>query len=359
LSSSILNFDLKNLKMPSWLTLGTPASAPSGLKAKYPPVALDMGINQVALARLAKDKDAKKWSLTSYDMVEIPEDLLESDFFRMRVRSVDRFRELVTGAMRKEGVQTDRVSMVIPDHLARVALLSFDELPRTRREVIEMVRWKMKKAVPFKVEESTVDYQMLPRPGGGHTLLAVLMPTSILEEHESLFAGQSIRVGLIDLSTFSVAHLYRDVIDAEVPADGEFMLLNATGTFFTVMIFRAGLPIFYRCKTFAFGGDDDPESNHRLIHREIQASLLYYQERLGGTVLSRVYMRLTGHDAERVAALFREAPVATRPELIDVRRVVGVTGRIAPAGDRRGEELLQRLAPAVGAALGREAQGGA
>ena len=311
MSSSILNVDLKNLKLPSWLTLGTPASGSAGLKAHYPPVALDMGINQVALTRLAKDKEAKKWSLTSYDLVEIPEDLLDSDFFRMRVRSADRFRELVAGAMRREGVETDRISMVIPDHLARVALLSFDELPRTRREVIEMVRWKMKKAVPFKVEESTVDYQVLPRAEGGYTLLSVLIPTSILEEHESLLAGQNIRVGLIDLSTFSLVHLYRSVVDAEVPADGEFMLLNATGTFFTVMIFRAGVPIFYRCKTFAFGGVDDPESNHRLIHREVQASLLYYQERLGGTTLSRVYMRLTGHDPKRVASVLAWAVTAS------------------------------------------------
>jgi type IV pilus assembly protein PilM len=354
LSGSLLNLDLKNLKLPSWLQFGGPSAGRSGgLRPKYPTVAMDMGIRHLALARLAKEKD--RWTLTSFDQVDVPEDLLESDVFRIRITSAQRYRGLIAASLQKEGVKTDRISLVVPDHMARVALMPFEELPRTRREVTELVRWKMKKAVPFKVEESAVDYEILPGEGGrGFNVLAVLVPVSIIEEQESVFVKQGIHPGLIDLSTFSLLHLYRKVIDAEMPAGGDLLLLNATGAFFTLMILRDGLPIFYRCKTFAFGGEQDVDAAHRLLHRECQASLVYYQERLNGRELSRVYMRLVGHDPVRVASLFHGAPVASPPELIDPRRVVRTTGRVDAMGPDRAMELMQRLAPAVGAALGRE-----
>lgn len=355
MSNKLLSFDLKDLRLPRLLSSqGRAEPLGGGLKPKYPPVAMDLGISQLALARLGSDKE-KKWSLTSYDLVEVPDDLLDTEFFRIRIRSADQYQALVAKALRREGLKTDKISLVLPDHLARVALLPFEELPRGRRDMLEMIRWRMKKAVPFKVEEATVDYQVLPNRGPGATVLAVLMPSAILEEHESVFTHQGIHPGLVDLSSFSLAHLYRGVIEKDLPDGGDFMILNATHHFFTVMIYRKGVPIFYRCKTYAFGGEEDEDSGVRLVHREAQASLLYYQERLSGMELARVYMRVVGHEPERVAAVFQGAPVATPPEVIDVGRVVEVSGRVAAAGADRSFETLQRLAPAVGAALGREA----
>jgi hypothetical protein len=119
------------------------------------------------------------------------------------------------------------------------------------------------------------------------------------------------------------------------------------------MVFRAGLPIFYRCKTFGFGEGNDPASHPRVLHREIQASLLYYQERLAGRELARVYLALAGHDPERVAAMFQGAPVGEPPELVDPRRVIAIDGD----GSGGVGDHLQRLAPAIGAALGRGSTG--
>ena len=356
MSNSLLSLDIKKLKLPAWLTLGTPAEGGgAGLKAKYPPVAMEMGSGQLTVVRLAKDR-AKKWSLTACDLVEVPPDLIDSEVFRVKIKSADRFRALVAGALQKGGLKTSAISLVLPDHLARVALLPFEELPRTRREVIELVRWKMKKAVPFKVDEALVDYQVMPGDSGrGFTVLAVLIPHNIVEEHEEVFLRQGIHPGLIDLSSFSLVHLYQSVIDKEVPVGGDFMMLNVGNNFFTVLIFRAGLLLFYRCKTFAFGGEETPESRQRLVRREIQTSLLYYQERLAGRGLARVYMRVVGHDAGQIASMFEGAPVANEPEMIDAGRVVELSGRISAVGPDRGAEMLQRIGPAVGAALGRSA----
>ena len=350
MSSSLLKFDLKSLKLPSWLGGGGGVVAGGASRVHYPPVAIALGADSFSLVRLAKDKKTKAIKLASQQVVEVPADLVATEVFQLTMRDTSRMTALVSGAIGRCGGRAEKISLVLPDYLARVALLHFEDLPGSRKEMIGMVRWKMKKAVPFKVEEAAVDYEILPGagPGGGHSVLAVLMPLAIVEEHESFFRRQGIRAGLIDLSTFCIARLYRPVVDSEVPAGGDFMLINAGSCSLAAMIYRGGVPIFYRCKTFGFDQKIDPAGTLRLLHREIQASLLYYQERLDGRHLSRVYMALVGHDPERVAALFQGAPVDQQPELVDPRRVIDVD---AQAG---GDDVMQRLAPAIGAALGNE-----
>ena len=358
MSSSLLNIDFKSLKLPRWLLPGAPAETPvTSLAVKYPPAAMDMGTSDLALARVVRDKQ-KKWSLGACDIAEVPSGVLDNEPFLTRIRSAERYTSLVSGSIQKEGVKTRAISIVLPDHLARVSLLTFEELPRTRREVLDLVKWKMKKAVPFKVEDASVDYQVFHSAGfgdespQGYSLLAVLMPQAVVAEHEAIFTRLGIHAGLVDLSTFSLLHLYRTVIAKDVPS-GDYMLLNATPAFFTVMIHRDGQPLFYRCKSFSLTGEGGADAAARMLRREIQASVLYYQERLHGKSLTRVYMRLVGHDQDQAQLSFDRAPLAAPPEMIDVSRVLALSGRIAALDPQRRAEVLQRLAPAVGAAWGR------
>ena len=72
MSSSLLSLDIKNLKLPRWLLPGAPAdTSGGGLSVSYPPVAVEMGSTQLALARLTRDKD-RKWNLSSHDTVAVP-----------------------------------------------------------------------------------------------------------------------------------------------------------------------------------------------------------------------------------------------------------------------------------------------
>ncbi len=359
MSSSFLNLDIKNLKVPQWLSFrGLGTESLFGLKAKYPPVAIELGPTHMSLARLLKSKE-KKWLLTSHDLLDVPAGLLDCEVFKLRINAPDQYQDLITSAVAKEGVKTKAISLVLPDHLARVALLPFETMPRSRRELVELVRWRMKKAVPFKVESSAVDFQVLPPNGEGPTtVLAVLMPGVIVNEHESLFRQQGIHAGLVDISSFSLVHLYQRVIDEDVPRDGDFLLLNVTSDFFAVLIFRAGRIVLYRCKSFTFEGPRDAGAEHRLLKRELQASLVYYMEKLGGKELARVYLRVVGHDVENVASIFENIPVGSAPELIDPGRIIDVTGRVTASGEDRSTAILQRLAPAIGAALGRNGREG-
>jgi type IV pilus assembly protein PilM len=77
------------------------------------------------------------------------------------------------------------VCLVIPDATTRVMLLDFDTLPAKAEEADAVVRFRLKKSLPFEVEHSAVSFD---RQGTADPvrLVAAITPRNILEEYESL-----------------------------------------------------------------------------------------------------------------------------------------------------------------------------
>ena len=75
-------------------------------------------------------------------------------------------------------------------------------------------------------------------------------------------------------------------------------LLNVTGTFFALMILRQGVPIFYRAKAYTFA--DHADSRRATVVREVDSSLTYYRERLGGQLPAQIHLRCIDIDLNRL-----------------------------------------------------------
>jgi len=51
----------------------------------------------------------------------------------------------------------------------RVFVQHFDDFPRSADEAVPMLRWKLKKSVPFEVDETLLSYMLQPSRGDGMT----------------------------------------------------------------------------------------------------------------------------------------------------------------------------------------------
>jgi type IV pilus assembly protein PilM len=343
------------LRMPSFPGLGMGAAGRSPLmEPKLPAVAFDIDHKSIAMVRIGRRKVER--FIASWEVVEMPADIIELDFGNVRLADPARFTELIRGLVARNEGEIDRASILLPDSFSRVAILSLDQLPRRRADALEMIRWKTKKSVPFKVDKAAVDFMVLPSTGPGLNILAVLTPRTVIEAFEAAFTSLEIHAGLVDLNTLSLLNLYRPIFDKEIVNGSEFMVANVSDGFVTFVIFRGRQMIFFRSKPFtpSLGGSDaggDARSVLRLIRRELQTSLLYYREKLDGKHLTRAYLRVVEPGPEAVAGVFGDQQEIAEVHWIDPRKVVDADGRLA--GDQ-GTRLLQRLAPALGAALGRE-----
>src|SRR5271157_542533 len=75
--------------------------------------------------------------------------------------------------------------LVIPDAATRIMLLDFDTLPDKPQEADAVVRFRLKKSLPFDVDQASVSFD---RQGTSNPVrvVAAVTPRAVLEEYESL-----------------------------------------------------------------------------------------------------------------------------------------------------------------------------
>ena len=94
------------------------------------------------------------------------------------------------------GGRTRDVIAVLPDAAARVAWLDFDTLPTNREEAKGVVRFRLKKSLPFNIDEAKVSYHAQIANGGVRVVAAVAL-SSVVEEYENLFRELGYSPGVV------------------------------------------------------------------------------------------------------------------------------------------------------------------
>ena len=89
-------------------------------------------------------------------------------------------RAAVVAAVRKAleavALRSREVTLIVPDAAVRVLLLDFDELPAKPAEALPVVRFRLKKLLPFDADDAAVSYQVMATAKGLVHVLAVAMP---------------------------------------------------------------------------------------------------------------------------------------------------------------------------------------
>jgi type IV pilus assembly protein PilM len=98
-------------------------------------------------------------------------------------------RDLLVKALRESVAavagRSHDITLVIPDASTRILLLDFDTLPEKLQDADSVVRFRLKKSLPFDVDMSAVSFDRQPAENGVRVVAAVT-PKSVLEEYESV-----------------------------------------------------------------------------------------------------------------------------------------------------------------------------
>jgi type IV pilus assembly protein PilM len=198
----------------------------------------------------------------------------------------------VVAAVRKAldgvaGTGRDRsrdVTLVVPDAAVRVLFLDFDQLPSKAAEALPVVRFRLKKLLPFEADEAMVSYQLMSNVKGGLIkMVAVAMPKDVLAEYEGAVIAAGYLPGAVLPSTLAAL---AGLDETEAP----MLVVNAGPRGVTTAIVKAGVLLLHR--SVDMGGDagvsggaaDLPmpvAAGMRLVDRESSAQEWAQQEALG------------------------------------------------------------------------------
>lgn len=232
-----------------------------------------------------------------------------------------------------------RISLVVPDAIARVSLVRFEQVPARSADLDQLVRWQVRKSAPFAIEDAQVTYVPGLRHSDGQEFVVSLARRDIVEEYEGLCAEAGCHAGLVDLATFNVINA---VLAGSTPPAADWLLVNVAADSASIALQRGPHLIFFRNRA-----SDTEGTLADLVHQ----TAMYYEDRLQGAGLARVVLAGAAAGAARPGDLDHVRRsladrLAAPVETIDPRAAASLTDRISVA-----PALLDTLAPLVGILL--------
>ena len=153
----------------------------------------------------------------------VADNILKADALADKVRALS---GMASG--RKRG----RAVLILPDYCARVAVLEFDSFPTDPKEQLSLVRFRMKRSVPFDVESAVVGFYAQGRKGKGTDVVVVAAALEIVARYEAPFRAAGLHPGFVTTSAVAMIDLERGP-DISVIA-------RLSGRVLTVVVLQAG-----------------------------------------------------------------------------------------------------------------------
>ena len=233
----------------------------------------------------------KNGDLTVYSHVseQLPTDLISPSVNEENFRDSNAVSQVFRRVCKGLPSKPKRVGLVVPDGIAKVSLLRFEQVPRRHSDLEKLIHWQMKRVVPFPIEEARVTYTPGRNIGiNGQEFLVVAAKNEIVHQYENLCVEIGAHAGLIDLATLSLLNFY--LVPGQ-QASGDWILVNTQAESTSVAIVRDGKVIFYRNSV-----DGEILTVANLVHQTV----MYYQDHLSGQGLCQGLIRGTSEAARSI-----------------------------------------------------------
>jgi type IV pilus assembly protein PilM len=164
----------------------------SGLNTAKPKLACEIAADRVLAGRLSDGGS----NLETCAAQELAPGSVVPDLVEGNLRQREAVRDAIAAALGSVSGRTHDVIAIVPDAAVRVVLLEFDSLPSDSGEAAGVVRFRMKKSLPFDVEKARVSYHAQKFTAGVRVVAAVAL-ASVVEDYETAFRDAGFSPGVV------------------------------------------------------------------------------------------------------------------------------------------------------------------
>jgi len=229
----------------------------------HPLVACEIAADYVAAARWTRTGTG----LDGYAVEPLPPGAILPTPVEANLIDAAEVRAAVGRVFTRLRARNEDVALLLPDSVIRVFVLHFDVFPRKPEEAIPILRWRLKKSVPFEAEETVISYMRQSPRDDGVDIVTGLARLRIVREYESLVESMGMSPGVVMSSTLAVVPLLPDTRPS--------LLARVAGTTLTTAIVREGMLCGYRCITLPA---DARHVTPQALLDEIYPLAAYYQD---------------------------------------------------------------------------------
>lgn len=265
------------------------------LQPRLPSAAV--GIESSAASVVQLDRARGAFVIKRAATVNLPANLIKASFDESNIAEPDALIESLSDLVTSAGLLRQRKwSVTLPEATTRSAILTIEAAGGSRREIEEVLEWKIERAFGAPLSELRLGRDVLPANNQKQARYLVTgVRLSVLAEYESVFATLGWQMGLVLPRHVGEEQWLRGGSSA-----GDGLLLSAHDEGFTAVLMRNNRPLTLR-SVFCETAECDDE-----LHR----ILLFYRDRSGsngdGTSVSRLLVMGDRLDRQRVAEIAEE-----------------------------------------------------
>jgi type IV pilus assembly protein PilM len=264
-----------------------------------------------------------------YAFASLPAGALSPGISGTNVVAAQAVTDALRGALDQVSPRSPSVTLVIPDIAVRVFVLDFDSFPAKPLEALAVLRFRLRKMVPFDSEHAAVTYQLMVQngyaAGGSVRVLVTVMPGPILAEYEAAVRAAQYEPGVVMPSSLAA-------LAALSPPDAA-LAANLSSTALTTSITSGDDILLYRTMDLS----EDNATRVADVQRNVAVAAAYFEDKLGhrprqlhyaGAVLARDFSRAVD-DAELEVIEIAPVPSTGATTAAGPIGFAGVTGALA------------------------------
>lgn len=230
---------------------------------KDPPPALAFELSEagIAMARTGRNPE--------FDFRPLDPGVISVSPLRDNVLDPDRFARAVRSLVPQNGSRKRRsAALILPDACARVWVLDFDDFPSDAKEQLSLVRFRMKKSVPYDVESAALSYHAQEPAGKGekYDVVVAVAPMEIISRYEAPFRAAAVEPGFVTTSALAALDLVNET--------GTIAIAKLSGRTLTILVLSSGLLKLVRSLELADPGIAE-------IAAELYPTFVYMEDQLG------------------------------------------------------------------------------
>ena len=331
---------MRSTRLPSWIERLAGLDDPRG-----PASVFLLDERELVLARFLRQGGPMP-ELQAVRRRELPADTFQEGTLGGPLREPARFHEVVAelhqAADAATGGAIPAAALVLPDRWLRLTFAELEEVPRNPQQREEALRFKLRKQVPFRVEELRVRGA---RTGNGAAessrFLIAFGVERVLAQVEDSFRRAGIHIGMVTNAVLGAAHAIRQAPDS----GGAFLLLLAHRDGYSLLAHTEEGPALYRYKSFDPTLPSPVASG--LAVRELRLTRSFIEERglFGAGAGLPAHVLMLAADASRETWRERiEDGLGLPARALEADAASGI-------GSEAGELELDRALPMLGASL--------
>lgn len=333
---------MRSTKSPSWIS-GLGGEPPRWARllgfepVPVPPYVFLLDAHRLRYGQFVRERQG--WRFFAGREVGLPLQSFQPGLLGGPLRDPHAFGELVAGFVRELPSPVREASLVLPDAWLRVIFSESADLPGSAEQRDDVLRWKLRRMVPFRVDELRIDaVEVSPVPGQEEPrrLLLGFAVEQLLAQIETAFDDAGVRIGHISNESLAL------LAAVEAPGTGGFWgLVLAEEEGYTLVFAHGGEPVLHRFK--GLSAELPEAARTSLVQRDLRLTRNFLEELFPSAVLGPVLLVAAPEDEP--LWLDRLADGLGRPAVpLDGRHLPSLRsaeGRVPP---------MRELAAMVGAA---------